>query len=118
LIIRGEGGERLGGRIVAGVRLRRGKAVAQRLVSVGDARWRAERLAREAAVAAHVEAAVPRGRQGDLELHLGLDDAVHAAELGRIVEAGTSSAERIVRAPRERVVISRQAARGEADAAR
>src|SRR5260370_40739394 len=64
LIADGKGGERLGRGVVTGVGLRRGETLLQRIGADGRPRAELWRLAREAALAVHVEAAVPPCRPG------------------------------------------------------
>src|SRR5260370_24257709 len=64
LIADGKGGERLGRGVVTGVGLRRGETLLQRIGADGQPRAELWRLAREAAIAVHVEAAVPLDREG------------------------------------------------------
>src|SRR5690606_7897903 len=70
---------RLLGRVMARIRARDREAVLERRGALLRAAWIVESLARETAVTDHVEAAVPRGGQVDLERDLGLEHAVHAA---------------------------------------
>jgi len=62
---------RLAARVVARVGLRESEAELERFVALRHAPGIIERLARVAAVADHVEASVPFGRQAHLEGNLG-----------------------------------------------
>ena len=68
---------------VAGVGGSGGESGAERSRVVGDPAGGIERLARPAAVAEHIEAAVPVGGEIDFDVDLGLRHEKHVAVLGR-----------------------------------
>ena len=76
----------LGG--VTGIGGRRDEARFEAASAVGGAAGGLEGLAGEAAVAEHVEAAVPPRGQVDLDVDVGLDEEVDAAVFGRAVGSG------------------------------
>jgi hypothetical protein len=76
--------ERLARGVVAGVGLHRRETPRQGAARGAHATLRVERLTGVAAVAEHIESAVPDRRQADFESHLGLDEPGDAAILGRV----------------------------------
>jgi len=84
----GEGGERLLGRVVAGIGGDGGEALAQRVVDAAEAD-----NAGGASVAHHLKTVIPRGGELEREFRFGPDDAADVAMFGRLPIAPTSTAE-------------------------